>query len=67
MPTYQYICNNCNYEFEDFHSICEMLEECPKCHKISLIRLIGTGSNIIFKGDGWTLPSKETKGVIDEN
>jgi predicted nucleic acid-binding Zn ribbon protein len=29
------------------------LRKCPECKKLKLVRLIGTGSGIIFKGDGF--------------
>ena len=29
------------------------LRKCPKCKKLKLIRLIGAGSALIFKGDGF--------------
>lgn len=54
MPTYQYLCGNCGYEFEQFQSItARPLRRCPKCGKSELKRLIGTGSGIIFKGSGF--------------
>ncbi len=53
MPTYDYRCRNCNYEFELFQSIKEKpLETCPRCGK-SVRRLIGGGIGIIFKGSGF--------------
>lgn len=54
MPTYDYICKNCGHKFERFQSItARPLRKCPECGKISLKRLIGTGSGIIFKGSGF--------------
>ncbi len=54
MPTYQYLCENCGYEFERFQSItARPLRKCPKCDKARLKRLIGTGAGIIFKGSGF--------------
>ena len=54
MPTYDYLCENCGYEFEQFQSIkARPLRKCPVCKKNSLKRLIGAGSGLIFKGSGF--------------
>jgi len=54
MPTYEYICENCGYEFEKFQPItARPLRKCPGCGKSTLKRLVGTGSGIIFKGSGF--------------
>jgi len=54
MPTYDYLCDNCSYEFEKFQSItARPLRKCPKCGKNGLNRLIGAGAGIIFKGSGF--------------
>jgi putative FmdB family regulatory protein len=54
VPTYEYLCEKCGYEFEKFQSItASNLRKCPKCGKSGLKRLIGTGSAVIFKGTGF--------------
>lgn len=54
MPTYDYVCKNCENSFEKFQSItANPLRKCPDCKKLKLKRLIGTGSGIIFKGSGF--------------
>ena len=54
MPTYDYICENCNHKFEEFQSItAKNLRKCPECGKMQLQRAIGTGAGIIFKGSGF--------------
>jgi putative FmdB family regulatory protein len=54
MPTYQYKCDACGHEFEKFQSItAPSIRKCPKCGKIRVKRLIGTGSGLIFKGGGF--------------
>ncbi len=54
MPTYDYICEKCGHQFEQFQSItARPLRQCPKCRKRQLKRLIGIGSGVIFKGSGF--------------
>jgi putative FmdB family regulatory protein len=54
MPTYDYVCDACNHEFELFQSITEPVKrKCPKCAKNKLRRLFGTGAAIMFKGSGF--------------
>ena len=54
MPTYDYICEDCDYEFELFQSItAKPIRKCPKCKHSSVHRLIGAGAGIIFKGSGF--------------
>jgi len=54
MPTYDYRCDACAHEFEEFQSMLEQpLKKCPKCKKAKLRRLLGTGAAIIFKGSGF--------------
>jgi putative FmdB family regulatory protein len=53
MPTYEYRCNACGHELEEFQSIKDApLRECPACHKPELERLI-SGGNFVLKGSGW--------------
>ncbi len=53
MPTYEYECKACSKQFETEQRITEpALKKCPKCGKMKLQRLIGTG-NFILKGGGW--------------
>ena len=53
MPNYEYECLSCGYRFERFQKMVdEPIKTCPKCKK-SVRRLIGTGSGIIFKGEGF--------------
>jgi len=54
VPTYEYTCDNCGYEFERFQSIkAGPLRVCPKCGRSRLKRLIGAGAGVIFKGSGF--------------
>jgi putative FmdB family regulatory protein len=61
MPTYEYTCAKCGHTFELFQSItAPHLTVCPKdvCPnktwgKGKVVRAIGTGAGIIFKGSGF--------------
>lgn len=54
MPTYEYKCEDCGYEFEKFQTITSRpLHKCPACKKQNLRRLIGSGAGVIFKGNGF--------------
>ena len=54
MPTYEYVCRACGYEFEEFQSIkADPIAVCPKCRKKKVERKIGLGGAVIFKGGGF--------------
>src|SRR5438270_11820792 len=54
MPTYEYQCDVCDHNFDEFQSINDApLKKCPKCKKQKLRRIFGTGAAIIFKGSGF--------------
>ena len=54
MPTYEYVCDACEHEFEEFQSFSEQpLKKCPKCGKPKLRRLFGAGAAVLFKGSGF--------------
>ena len=53
MPTYEYKCEECGYQFDKFQNISdEPLKVCPVCGG-SIHRLFGAGTTIIFKGSGF--------------
>ncbi|MCH9007462.1 zinc ribbon domain-containing protein [candidate division KSB1 bacterium] len=53
MPTYEYVCGECDHHFEEFQRItAEPLETCPQCNG-SVTRLISAGNGLIFKGSGF--------------
>ena len=53
MPTYEYECEKCKHRFDLFQSMKEEpVKDCPKC-KGPVVRLMGTGGGIIFKGSGF--------------
>src|SRR5260221_8619280 len=54
MPTYAYRCKSCLHEFEELQKFSdEPLITCPVCHKDSLVRMIGGGAGLVFKGSGF--------------
>ena len=54
MPTYDYECQGCGHRFEEFQAItAKPLKKCPECKKAKLLRLIGAGAGLIFKGAGF--------------
>lgn len=76
MPTYDYKCENCGYDFERFQAItARPIRKCPRCGQRGLKRLIGSGSGLIFKGSGfyqtdyrsesYKKAEKSEKGVAD--
>lgn len=53
MPTYEYKCEKCGHEFEEFQSItAEAKADCPECGSEAK-RMISLNSGIIFKGKGF--------------
>ncbi len=61
MPTYDYICTDCNYKFEHFQSMSdEPIRVCPNCSG-RVRRLISGGTGLIFKGSGYYLTDYKRK------
>ena len=53
MPTYEYYCTSCGFEFEEFQSIAaEPISVCPKCN-MEVKRKISGGTGMIFRGSGF--------------
>ena len=64
MPTYDYICNNCDKMHEYFQSMSDdPLTKCPECKKNSLRRIISGGTGLIFKGSGYYLTDYKNKKI----
>jgi len=54
MPTYDYVCNECDHRWELFQSIkANPVRKCPECGRLRARRVIGPGAGIIFKGSGF--------------
>lgn len=63
MPTYTYRCNSCKHEFDEFQRISdELLKTCPECGKDELVRIIGGGGGLVFKGSGFYLTDYKKSG-----
>jgi len=61
MPTYEYYCTSCGFEFEEFQSIAsEPLSICPKCSE-EVKRKISGGTGLIFKGSGFYITDYKNK------
>jgi putative FmdB family regulatory protein len=62
MPTYEYRCRKCGFEFEEFQSIvADPLTICPRCAG-PVFRVISGGSGLIFKGSGFYETDYKRKG-----
>jgi putative FmdB family regulatory protein len=56
MPTYEYQCRQCGFETEELQSMSEApLTRCPRCNTDNLVRILGGGAGLIFKGTGFYL------------
>jgi putative FmdB family regulatory protein len=70
MPTYEYQCKKCKKSFETFQSMKDdALKTCPKelCQqktwgKGSVVRQLGTGAGLIFKGSGFYITDYRSEG-----
>lgn len=52
MPTYQYACTECGYDFETVQAFTDAaLTECPNCH--GRLRKVFNAVGIVFKGSGF--------------
>ena len=52
MPQYQYECQSCGDRFDHVQSMKSGAKrKCTKCGKFKLLRLIGPGGLVLFKGD----------------
>ena len=53
MPIYEYVCNGCGHEFEEWQKINDSpVRKCPKCTKRRVERLVSL-SAFHLKGSGW--------------
>jgi putative FmdB family regulatory protein len=69
MPTYEYVCQKCNHQFDLVQSINDdALTVCPKAScpqkpwgKGRFKRMISAGSGLIFKGSGFYITDYRSK------
>ena len=53
MPIYEYVCNACGNEFEEWQKITDSpVRKCPRCGKRKVERLVSL-SAFHLKGSGW--------------
>jgi putative FmdB family regulatory protein len=65
MPTYEYYCDDCNFDFELLQSIkSEPFSNCPKCNK-KLERKISAPAGIVFKGSGFYITDYKKSNSIN--
>jgi len=61
MPTYEYYCSSCGFEFEEFQSIAsEPISVCPQCDS-HVKRKISGGTGLIFRGSGFYITDYKNK------
>lgn len=64
MPTYEYKCDNCGHQFEQFQGMKDdPLRSCPVCNS-SIKRLVSSGVGIIFKGNGFHSTDYKTQNLM---
>lgn len=62
MPIYEYRCADCAHQLEALQKFSDdPLVECPKCHKMSLSKLI-SNTSFQLKGTGWYVTDIRDKG-----
>jgi putative FmdB family regulatory protein len=65
MPTYQYKCPKCGYEFEESQRMTDpSIEICPEC-KGKTNRIISGGAGFLFKGSGFYTTEHRSQSYRD--
>jgi putative FmdB family regulatory protein len=68
MPTYDYRCRSCSFEFEELQRISDdQLVTCPQCGKDTLMRVIAGGAGLVFKGSGFYLTDYKAKKTSESD
>ena len=68
MPTYDYVCEECDDRFEHFQTMSSpVLTQKPGCEMENCFvkRMVSGGSGLIFKGSGFYLTDYKNKGKTD--
>lgn len=69
MPTYDYVCEECDDRFEHFQTMSSpVLTQKPGCEKENCLvkRMVSGGSGLIFKGSGFYLTDYKNKDKTDK-
>lgn len=68
MPTYEYRCDECEYEFEVVlrMSDYDLPQNCPSCKEGPAKKRVPTTVNVIFAGDGWVSKNNRVEGQMAE-
>ena len=62
MPTYEYICNQCEHHFEAVQSFSDApIDSCPKCKGV--VRKIYNNVGVVFKGSGFYKTDSRTSST----
>jgi putative FmdB family regulatory protein len=62
MPIYEYVCNACGHEFEEWQKITDSpVQKCPSCGKRKVERLVSL-SAFHLKGSGWYVTDYGKRG-----
>lgn len=62
MPTYEYVCEECEHIFEKFQSMTDdPVDICPKCEG-GVRRIISGGAGLVFKGSGFYITDNRGGG-----
>jgi len=60
MPTYEYLCNECEHAFEAVQSFTEAaIENCPNCS--GAVRKVYNNVGVVFKGSGFYKTDSRSK------
>jgi len=67
MPTYDYRCSDCGFQYEIFQRMTESsIKKCPECGKNTAVRLISGGAGLIFRGSGFYITDYKNKKTTKE-
>ncbi len=59
MPTYEYVCDSCDHNFEVFLKMSDPpLSICPECGKEKLRQILSGGLGVNFRGTGFYVKDK---------
>lgn len=68
MPTYEFICTDCNTNFEKWLSMNEDHKiNCPNCGSNNTKKVFSAGAGILFKGSGFYCTDYKNKGEKEES